>query len=264
MSPSHANKKGVRYRYYVSHAVLQGRKDDAGSVPRVSAPDIEALIIAAVRDHFKEARANGGPNATTPSMTLPSISETNGRDLVTRFVQRIVLRPELIEISLRDGSIDPAAGDRQGDSDQMALDDGIGHDQQNNCSGANSQHPTIENVIRIRWRAPVTTTRKGIIHEPTAQSLDPATQDALLKAIAKARGWMNDLIEGRAGSFEEIAIREGIVERHARFLAPLAFLSPRIIEAIANGVVPVGTTITSLARALPHSWPEQELRLGLA
>src|ERR1700716_3559116 len=52
MSPSHANKKGVRYRYYVSQAVLQGRKDEAGSVPRVSAPDIEALIIAAVRDHL--------------------------------------------------------------------------------------------------------------------------------------------------------------------------------------------------------------------
>jgi hypothetical protein len=75
---------------------------------------------------------------------------------------------------------------------------------------------------------------------------------------------MNDLIERRAGSFEEIAIREGIVERHARFLAPLAFVSPRIIEAIANGEAPVDTTISSLARALPHSWTEQELRLRLA
>jgi hypothetical protein len=28
MSPSHANKKGVRYRYYVSQAVLQNRKDE--------------------------------------------------------------------------------------------------------------------------------------------------------------------------------------------------------------------------------------------
>jgi hypothetical protein len=192
------------------------------------------------------------------------MSKMNDSDMVTRFVQRIILRPELIEISLRDGSIDPAAGDRQGDSDQMALDDCIGHDQQNNCSGANSQHPAIENVIRIRWIAPVTTTRKGIIHEPTAQSLAPATRDALLKAIAKARGWMNDLIEGRAGSFEEIAIREGIVERHARFLAPLAFLSPRIIEAIANGDAPVDTTISGVARALPHSWAEQERRLGLS
>jgi hypothetical protein len=29
MSPNHANKKGVRYRYYVSQALLQNRKSDA-------------------------------------------------------------------------------------------------------------------------------------------------------------------------------------------------------------------------------------------
>ena len=38
MSPSHANKNGVRHPYYVSQALLQSRKDEAGSVPRVSAP----------------------------------------------------------------------------------------------------------------------------------------------------------------------------------------------------------------------------------
>jgi hypothetical protein len=30
MSPSHANKRGVRYRYYVSQALLQNRKAEAG------------------------------------------------------------------------------------------------------------------------------------------------------------------------------------------------------------------------------------------
>jgi DNA invertase Pin-like site-specific DNA recombinase len=54
MSPSHANKKGVRYRYYVSQALLQGRKNEAGSVPRVSAPDVEALVRDAVRKAIAE------------------------------------------------------------------------------------------------------------------------------------------------------------------------------------------------------------------
>ena len=49
MSPSHANKRGVRSRYYVSQAVLQNRKTQAGSITRASAPDVEELIIAAVR-----------------------------------------------------------------------------------------------------------------------------------------------------------------------------------------------------------------------
>ncbi|MCK0195291.1 hypothetical protein MWN34_00005 [Ancylobacter sp. 6x-1] len=45
MSPSHANKAGVRYRYYVSQALLQHRKNEAGSIARVSAPDVEAAIL---------------------------------------------------------------------------------------------------------------------------------------------------------------------------------------------------------------------------
>ena len=36
MSPSHTTRKGGRYRYYVSQAVLQGRKKEAGSVARHS------------------------------------------------------------------------------------------------------------------------------------------------------------------------------------------------------------------------------------
>jgi hypothetical protein len=37
------------------------------------------------------------------------------------------------------------------------------------------------------------------------------------------------------------------VERHIRYLAPLAFVSPRIIEAIANGNAPADLTVSTLA-----------------
>ena len=53
MSPSHTNKGGARYRYYVSQAVLQGKPLAAGAIGRVPAAEIEALIIAAVRNHLK-------------------------------------------------------------------------------------------------------------------------------------------------------------------------------------------------------------------
>jgi site-specific DNA recombinase len=56
----------------------------------------------------------------------------------------------------------------------------------------------------------------------------------------------------------DIAEREGQVERHIRLLAPLAFLSPRIIAAIFDGTAPADVTVTSLAKALPYSWAEQE------
>jgi hypothetical protein len=38
MSPTHANKRGVRYRYYVSHAILQNRKAEQATSPACRLP----------------------------------------------------------------------------------------------------------------------------------------------------------------------------------------------------------------------------------
>lgn len=51
MTPSHSRPQGVRYRYYISAALLQGRADEAGSVRRVPATEIEAIIGTVVREH---------------------------------------------------------------------------------------------------------------------------------------------------------------------------------------------------------------------
>ena len=75
-------------------------------------------------------------------------------------------------------------------------------------------------------------------------------------AIAKARSWIDDLINGRVQSFDEIAVREQKVVRHIRFLV----LSPRIVAAIANGDVSAGVTVSGLVRSLPFNWAEQQRR----
>jgi hypothetical protein len=92
--------------------------------------------------------------------------------------------------------------------------------------------------------------------------MQPSRREALLIAIAKARKWVDDLAHGRTASFAAIARREGKVERHVQLLAPLAFLSPRIVSALLDGTAPADLTLTALARALPYSWAEQERRLA--
>ncbi len=52
MSSSHASKGGRRWRYYVSRAALTGRKQDAGSIVRVPASEIENPITRAVGTHL--------------------------------------------------------------------------------------------------------------------------------------------------------------------------------------------------------------------
>ena len=73
---------------------------------------------------------------------------------------------------------------------------------------------------------------------------------------------MPDLAQ-RIASFAEIAKSESLGERHIRLLAPVAFVSPRIIAAIVDGTAPADLTVTGLAKALPYSWAEQEQCIGL-
>jgi hypothetical protein len=63
--------------------------------------------------------------------------------------------------------------------------------------------------------------------------MDSETRDALLRAIARSRGWLDSILSGAAASFDELAAAENLAERHVRFLMPLAFLSPRIVGVIA-------------------------------
>jgi hypothetical protein len=53
MTPSHVRKRGVKYRYYLSSTLLQGQAQRSGSIRRVPATDIEALVTRSVRDHLK-------------------------------------------------------------------------------------------------------------------------------------------------------------------------------------------------------------------
>lgn len=49
MSPSYSQKGSIRYRYYTSQALLQGRKDEAGSQPRVPASELEQVVLDCLR-----------------------------------------------------------------------------------------------------------------------------------------------------------------------------------------------------------------------
>jgi site-specific DNA recombinase len=119
-------------------------------------------------------------------------------------------------------------------------------------------------VITLTWSCRSFGAAKGIVHAPSSKpAIKPENRDALLAAISKARRWIEDIRLGRIAAFAEIAEREGQGERHIRLLAPLAFLSPRIITAIVDGTAPADLTVTGLAQALPYSWAEQEQRIGL-
>jgi hypothetical protein len=68
-------------------------------------------------------------------------------------------------------------------------------------------------------------------------------------------------------AYQKARESEELVNRnagHIRLLAPLAFLSPRILAAIVDGTAPADLTVTGLAKALPYSWAERERRIGFS
>ena len=84
---------------------------------------------------------------------------------------------------------------------------------------------------------------------------------ALLKALARARGWFEELSSGRVPSLVEIARREGLAKRYVTRLTKLAFVSPTFAEAVVEGVGPIATNLQMLMDgrvALPLGWDDQE------
>jgi len=53
-----------------------------------------------------------------------------------------------------------------------------------------------------------------------------------------------------------MAEREGLSERYLRVQQPLAFLSPKVVEAIASGTISADVTLTRLWSAQPLSWTQ--------
>jgi site-specific DNA recombinase len=60
MSPSFSTKNGVRYGFYVSSALLRGRKAEAGSVGRIPAAELESAILTALHQHQGREEADNG------------------------------------------------------------------------------------------------------------------------------------------------------------------------------------------------------------
>jgi site-specific DNA recombinase len=82
MSPTQTRKSGRRYRYYLSSPLNQGQPEKAGSVRRVPAPEVEALVVDAVRKRFKVS------------------AQATDRDLVNSHVVRVEVQTEKLAIQL--------------------------------------------------------------------------------------------------------------------------------------------------------------------
>ena len=122
-------------------------------------------------------------------------------------------------------------------------------------------------AVVVPWRKPPARVSRELIPpiegaHRDAQPIRSDTRAKLLAGLAKARGWLDELVAGRVLDIAEIAQRERRSVRSTTMLLSLAFLAPRLVQAIADNRLPRGISLTRLAD-LPSDWSEQFEALGL-
>ncbi len=253
LTPSHAVKGKRRYRYYVSRSLITGKANQSGTGWRIPAAEIERSVASAASMILDERTAivadigQSDWDATQIKSTLDAASawsrrlrsETEAAEALGLLVDRVELREDGIRLSIKL----PV-----GSSDKLA--------------GRGPTHLTLTRLIPMQMR------RRGIEmkfviggNSQVSRSSDPA----LLKLIARAHCWFDDLAIGRAASMVEIGKREKVGKRYVSRIIRLAFLAPEIVEQIVNGCQPPDFTAESLLRGrteLPLAWDAQHKVLG--
>jgi hypothetical protein len=115
----------------------------------------------------------------------------------------------------------------------------------------------------IELRAALALKRRGVetklmLPALAGQKCGAKYDPALIKALTRGHGWFDELAMGCGSIARRIGQASGNQPRYIRRLVGLAFLSPRLIEAILQGRQPVELTATRLTEIdLPLDWAEQ-------
>ena len=237
MTPSWSKRGSKRWRYYVSQAILRGDKANAGSVARVSAPEIESRVIEAIGslDQGQNSQAiHPGRHPARDDIPPAQNADTppDHHERIRSRIERVTLERAAIRIALSH------------DTDQEAE----------------------AKVLTIAWAAPSPYRRREIIHGTSAGS---SSARPLPQALVSShqRSSQSASLVGRASdrpeqTVESIAARESKSERSIRMTLSLAFLSPDLVKAAIDGRLPRGFGLTRLID-LPIAWSDQWAALGL-
>jgi hypothetical protein len=125
----------------------------------------------------------------------------------------------------------------------------------------------LEVTLTILWqKLPTKRFRKILLpHGSARKDVRPERPERrlkLIRAVARGRGWLEEIISGAVTNAEEIASRERCSVRHVNMTISLAFLAPKLVRAAVEGRLPRGINIERL-RDAPAEWSRQFEALGL-
>ena len=260
MRPSHASRKGWRYRYYVSAGLVDGGGAAGAAGWRIPAREIEAAVGRAVAARLRDPELQSAVLRYSPSASevsaklLARMSQLADRlDAPASAAGREALRLLIARVELSRSELRATAS----------------FERLKETQDAASVDPVLSEVPPFLVVAPLRLQRRGpelrIVLQGAAAP-PPKPDPLLVQRLIEARTRVADYLDpGQGLSLSAIARRAGVHVGDVSRALQLAFLAPDLVEAILDGTQPVALTPERLKRAreLPLLWDEQRAMLGV-
>ena len=235
LTPTHTQRHGRRFAYYVSHRLIAGGTDPSGW--RLPAEALEASLKRLLVAHLRKA-ADKQALLSVPDATAATEIARRAAELADRIETEAVLFGSLITaVALQQGRIKLQLA-----ASPIALALGVA--------------PADLAPDLLAFDQSFTLRRRGVETRIIAGKMLPAPDPVLIRTLAQAHAWAKSL---RAGtSLTEIAAATGHSEPYIRSRISLAFLAPKHQAAILDGRQPADLSIARLLRdGIPIDWSEQ-------
>jgi hypothetical protein len=282
LTPTHTVKNGKRYRYYALQHRRAGKvqpdNDKTRPPPpnwRIPAPEIETIVVAQLAKHLTDPHwllknAAGRQmiaqhkaiiaEGKTIAARLRSLIGTDLRTLLLSLVTRVILTDNDIRIGVDRSQLTET---RQGQPLQAGKQfEPTGQKRDRVHSSSTRRQARADDTIQIH--VPIALGRRGletklIISAPREDQSSRKPDSVLVKLIANAHRWWEDLMTGRYPAMRALAQAYGTDERYVARVVQLAFIAPSLVESIIVGTQPVELTAQNLITAveLPHRWDNQ-------
>ena len=262
MTPSHAVKKGTRYRYYVSGPLITKDQTERSAGLRIAAAEIEQLVTSRVRQWLLDpgsiftATSKCFPEPSTQQRIAARAAEVGRRwselppartrPVLAALIERVEVRIDQVDIYLRPTGLS-ALFDTAVTASQSVLEE--------------------ETVI---LSVPARLRRAGMEIRMVVDGTDPFAlvkpDPRLIKLVVRARRFNTTLVQSDGVAFAALALREGVSRSYFTRVVRLSYLAPDITQAILEGSQPRDLTAEKLLAhsRLPLAWYDQRAALGFA
>lgn len=228
----YAKKSSRRYRYYISVSLRDSAKNVAQHGWRIPGNEMDQMVESAItillgdKSRITYCLQQSNVDAFDWARITHSLGTMSASRAIDMLLKRVTLYNHEVHFQLSLGSLVPA----------------------------HRREPLLINTVPIKLK------RRGVEMRLVIENGTTIRKDAnLIKTIANAHRWWNELLQGEVKTCAEIAAREKLDRGYVSRVIDLAFLAPGIVEAIVAGHQPPDLTIQHLLRRikLPIDWEHQ-------